>query len=235
MSANREIVSLTNVIKNYGHGEVITKALQGIDLKINQEDFSVIMGPSGCGKSTMLNIIGGLDKTTSGEVKFDGKDFNSLTNKELSIIRRNQIGFVFQNYNLLPVLTAYENAEYVLMLQEMPVSQRKEKVMHFFKEMGLDGLENRLPRELSGGQQQRVAIARAVVSDPLLVLADEITANVDSETAQSLLLLMEKLNKINKTTFLISTHDPAVIKFAKKVIVLKDGRIDKEELSSENI
>ena len=235
MNTNREIVSLTNVIKNYGHGEVITKALQGIDLKINQGDFSVIMGPSGCGKSTMLNIIGGLDKTTSGEVKFDGKDFNSLTNKELSIIRRNQIGFVFQNYNLLPVLTAYENAEYVLMLQEMPISQRKEKVMHFFKEMGLDGLENRLPRELSGGQQQRVAIARAVVSDPLLVLADEITANVDSETAQSLLLLIEKLNKINKTTFLISTHDPEVIKFAKKVIVLKDGRIDKEELSSENI
>ena len=235
MSTKNEIVSLTNVIKNYGNGKVITKALQGIDLKINQGDFSVVMGPSGCGKSTMLNIIGGLDKATSGEVKFNGKDFNSLTNKELSIIRRNQIGFVFQNYNLLPVLTAYENAEYVLMLQEMPVSQRKEKVMHFFKEMGLDGLENRLPRELSGGQQQRIAIARAVVSDPLLVLADEITANVDSETAQSLLLLMEKLNKINKTTFLISTHDPAVIKFAKKVIVLNDGRIDKEELSSENI
>ena len=235
MSTKNEIVSLTNVIKNYGNGKVITKALQGIDLKINQGDFSVMMGPSGCGKSTMLNIIGGLDKATSGEVKFNGKDFNSLTNKELSIIRRNQIGFVFQNYNLLPVLTAYENAEYVLMLQEMPISQRKEKVMHFFKEMGLDGLENRFPRELSGGQQQRVAIARAVVSDPLLVLADEITANVDSETAQSLLMLMEKLNKINKTTFLISTHDPAVIKFAKKVIVLKDGRIDKEELSSENI
>jgi len=235
MSTKNEIVSLTNVIKNYGNGKVITKALQGIDLKINQGDFSVMMGPSGCGKSTMLNIIGGLDKATSGEVKFDGKDFNSLTNKELSIIRRNQIGFVFQNYNLLPVLTAYENAEYVLMLQEMPISQRKEKVMHFFKEMGLDGLENRFPRELSGGQQQRVAIARAVVSDPLLVLADEITANVDSETAQSLLLLIEKLNKINKTTFLISTHDPEVIKFAKKVIVLKDGRIDKEELSSENI
>ncbi len=235
MSTKNEIVSLTNVIKNYGNGKVITKALQGIDLKINQGDFSVMMGPSGCGKSTMLNIIGGLDKATSGEVKFDGKDFNSLTNKELSIIRRNQIGFVFQNYNLLPVLTAYENAEYVLMLQEMPISQRREKVMHFFKEMGLDGLENRFPRELSGGQQQRVAIARAVVSDPLLVLADEITANVDSETAQSLLLLIEKLNKINKTTFLISTHDPEVIKFAKKVIVLKDGRIDKEELSSENI
>ena len=235
MSTKNEIVSLTNVIKNYGNGKIITKALRGIDLKILEGDFSVMMGPSGCGKSTMLNIIGGLDKATSGEVKFNGKDFNSLTNKELSIIRRNQIGFVFQNYNLLPVLTAYENAEYVLMLQEMPISQRKEKVMHFFKEMGLDGLENRFPRELSGGQQQRVAIARAVVSDPLLVLADEITANVDSEIAQSLLMLMEKLNKINKTTFLISTHDPTVIKFAKKVIVLKDGRIDKEELSSENI
>ena len=232
MSTKNEIVSLTNVIKNYGNGKIIAKALRGIDLKVLEGDFSVIMGPSGCGKSTMLNIIGGLDKATGGEVKFNGKDFNSLTNKELSIIRRNQIGFVFQNYNLLPVLTAYENAEYVLMLQEMSISQRKEKVMHFFKEMGLDGLENRFPRELSGGQQQRVAIARAVVSDPLLVLADEITANVDSETAQSLLLLMEKLNKINKTTFLISTHDPAVIKFAKKVIVLKDGRIDKEELSS---
>jgi len=235
MNTKNEIVSLTNVIKNYGKEKIITKALRGIDLKILEGDFSVIMGPSGCGKSTILNIIGGLDKATSGEVKFDGKDFNSLSNKELSIIRRNQIGFVFQNYNLLPVLTAYENAEYVLMLQEMPISQRKEKVMHFFKEMGLDGLENRLPRELSGGQQQRIAIARAVVSDPLLVLADEITANVDSEIAQSLLMLMEKLNKINKTTFLISTHDPAVIKFAKKVIVLKDGRIDKEELSSENI
>ena len=235
MNTKNEIVSLTNVIKNYGKEKIITKALRGIDLKILEGDFSVIMGPSGCGKSTMLNIIGGLDKATSGEVKFDGKDFNSLSNKELSIIRRNQIGFVFQNYNLLPVLTAYENAEYVLMLQEMPISQRKEKVMHFFKEMGLDGLENRFPRELSGGQQQRVAIARAVVSDPLLVLADEITANVDSETAQSLLLLIEKLNKINKTTFLISTHDPEVIKFAKKVIVLKDGRIDKEKLSSENI
>jgi putative ABC transport system ATP-binding protein len=235
VNTKKEITSLRNVIKDYGHGKIITKALRGIDLKIFEGDFSAMMGPSGCGKSTLLNIIGGLDRATSGEVKFDNKDFNSLSNKELSIIRRNHIGFVFQNYNLLPVLTAYENAEYVLMLQEIPISQRKEKVMYFFKEMGLEGLENRFPRELSGGQQQRVAIARAVVSDSLLVLADEITANVDSETAQSLLELMKKLNENNKTTFLFSTHDPAVIKFAKKVIVLKDGRIEKEELSSENI
>ena len=235
MNTNNEIVSLTNIIKNYDNGKVITKALQGIDLKIYQGDFSVMMGPSGCGKSTLLNIIGALDRATSGSVIFNGKDFYSLTNKELSIIRRNQIGFVFQNYNLLPVLTAYENAEYVLMLQNIPLSQRKEKVMNLFKEMELEGLENRLPRELSGGQQQRVAIARAVVTNPLLVLADEITANVDSKTAQSLLMLMEKLNKNNNITFLFSTHDPIVKKFARKVILLKDGRIDKEELSSENI
>jgi len=235
MNTKKEIVSLHNVIKNYGHGKIITKALREIDLKILEGDFSAMMGPSGSGKSTLLNIIGGLDRTTSGEVNFNGKDFNTLSNKDLSIIRRNNIGFVFQNYNLLPVLTAYENAEYVLMLQEVPISQRKEKVMYFFKEMGLDGLEHRFPRELSGGQQQRVAIARAVVSDPLLVLADEITANVDSETAQSLLELMETLNKNNKTTFLFSTHDPAVIKFAKKALILKDGKIANEQMSSENI
>jgi len=235
MNTKREIVSLHNVIKNYGHGKIITKALREINLKILEGEFSAMMGPSGSGKSTLLNIIGGLDRATSGEVKFNGKDFNTLSNKDLSIMRRNHIGFVFQNYNLLPVLTAYENAEYVLMLQEIPISQRKEKVMHFFQEMGLDGLEHRFPRELSGGQQQRVAIARAVVTDPLLVLADEITANVDSETAQSLLELMKKLNKNNKTTFLFSTHDPTVIKFAKRVIVLKDGKISHEHTSSENI
>ena len=235
MNTKREIVSLHNVIKNYGHGKIITKALREIDLKIFEGEFSAMMGPSGSGKSTLLNIIGGLDRATSGEVKFNGKDFNTLSNKDLSIIRRNNIGFVFQNYNLLPVLTAYENAEYVLMLQEVPISQRKEKVMYFFKEMGLEGLEHRFPRELSGGQQQRVAIAREVVSDPLLILADEITANVDSETAQSLLKLMKKLNENNKTTFLFSTHDPAVIKFAKKALILKDGKIANEQISSENI
>ena len=229
----KEIVSLHDVIKNYGQGKVITKALRGIDLKIIEGDFSVMMGPSGCGKSTLLNIIGGLDRATSGDVKFNGKDFNTLSNKALSIMRRQHIGFVFQNYNLLPVLTAYENAEYVLMLQGVEPTKRREKVMHLFQEMDLDGLEKRYPRELSGGQQQRVAIARAVASEPQLVLADEITANVDSETAQSLLELMLALNKNNSTTFLFSTHDPAVIKFAKKIIVLKDGVIHSEKVSIE--
>jgi len=231
----KEIVSLHDVVKNYGQGKVITKALRGIDLKIIEGDFSVMMGPSGCGKSTLLNIIGGLDRATSGNVKFNGKDFDTLSNKALSIMRRQHIGFVFQNYNLLPVLTAFENAEYVLMLQGVEPTKRRKKVMDLFHEMNLDGLENRYPRELSGGQQQRVAIARAVATEPQLVLADEITANVDSKTAQSLLELMAALNKNNNTTFLFSTHDPAVIKFAKKIIILKDGMINSEKASSEEI
>ena len=235
MSTKREIASLHEVVKNYGEGKIITKALQGISLKILEGDFSVMMGPSGCGKSTLLNIIGGLDRATSGDVKFNDQDFNTLSNKALSMIRRQHIGFVFQNFNLLPVLNAYENAEYVLMLQGVLPAKRREKVMHLFQEMGLDGLENRYPRELSGGQQQRVAIARAVATEPQLVLADEITANVDSKTAQSLLELMVALNKNNNTTFLFSTHDPSVIKFAKKIIILKDGIINSEKASSEEI
>ena len=231
----KEVVSLHDVVKNYGQGKVITKALRGIDLKITEGDFSVMMGPSGCGKSTLLNIIGGLDRATSGDVKFNGKDFNILSNKALSIIRRQHIGFVFQNYNLLPVLTAFENAEYVLMLQGVEPTKRRKKVMDLFHEMNLDGLENRYPRELSGGQQQRVAIARAVATEPQLVLADEITANVDSKTAQSLLELMAALNKNNNTTFLFSTHDPAVIKFAKKIIILSDGIISNKKITSEVI
>ncbi len=230
---SNDIVLLKNVKKNYGQGKVVTEALRGVDLKLVKGDFTVMMGPSGSGKSTLLNIIGGLDRATSGQVIINGQDIGSLSNKALSIMRRNNIGFVFQNYNLIPVLTAYENAEYVLMLQGITPLQRREKVMNLFQEIGLDGLENRFPRELSGGQQQRVAIARAVASDPQLVLADEITANVDSETAQSLLELMALLNKNNKSTFLFSTHDPAVIKFAKKIIVLKDGNISREKLSSE--
>ena len=235
MSTKREIASLHEVVKNYGEGKVITKALRGISLKILEGDFSVMMGPSGCGKSTLLNIIGGLDRATSGDVKFNDQDFSTLSNKALSMIRRQHIGFVFQNFNLLPVLNAYENAEYVLMLQGVSPAKRREKVMHLFQEMGMDGLENRYPRELSGGQQQRVAIARAVATEPQLVLADEITANVDSKTAQSLLELMVALNKNNNTTFLFSTHDPSVIKFAKKIIILKDGIINSEKASSEEI
>ena len=232
---SNEIVVLQNIKKNYGQGKVVTEALRGVDLKLAKGDFTVMMGPSGSGKSTLLNIIGGLDRATSGRAIINGQDIGFLSNKALSLMRRNNIGFVFQNYNLIPVLTAYENAEYVLMLQGINPLQRREKVMKLLQEIGLEGLENRFPRELSGGQQQRVAIARAVVSEPQLVLADEITANVDSETAQSLLELMASLNQNNKTTFLFSTHDPAVIKFAKRIIILKDGNISNEKLSSAEI
>ncbi len=234
-STNNEIVLLKDIKKNYGQGKVVTHALRGVNFKLIEGDFTVMMGPSGSGKSTLLNVIGGLDRATSGEVKINGLEISALSNKALSLMRRNLIGFVFQNYNLIPVLTAYENAEYVLMLQGVNPLQRREKVMDLLHEIGLEGLENRFPRELSGGQQQRVAIARAVASDPQLVLADEITANVDSETAQSLLELMVTLNKNKKTTFLFSTHDPAVIKFAKKTIILKDGYISNEQISSEAV
>ena len=234
-STNNEIVLLKDIKKNYGQGKVVTHALRGVNFKLIEGDFTVMMGPSGSGKSTLLNVIGGLDRATSGEVKINGLEISTLSNKALSLMRRNHIGFVFQNYNLIPVLTAYENAEYVLMLQGVNPLQRREKVMDLLHEIGLEGLENRFPRELSGGQQQRVAIARAVASDPQLVLADEITANVDSETAQSLLELMVTLNKNKKTTFLFSTHDPAVTKFAKKIIILKDGNISNEQISSEAV
>ena len=234
-STSNEIVLLKDIKKNYGQGKVVTHALRGVNFKLIEGDFTVMMGPSGSGKSTLLNVIGGLDRATSGEVKINGLEISALSNKALSLMRRNHIGFVFQNYNLIPVLTAYENAEYVLMLQGVNPLQRREKVMDLLHEIGLEGLENRFPRELSGGQQQRVAIARAVASDPQLVLADEITANVDSETAQSLLELMVTLNKNKKTTFLFSTHDPAVIKFAKKTIILKDGNISNEQISSEAV
>ena len=230
---SNDIVLLQNIKKDYGQGKVVTEALRGVDLKLAKGDFTVMMGPSGSGKSTLLNIIGGLDRATSGKAIINGQDVGSLSNKALSLMRLNNIGFVFQNYNLIPVLTAYENAEYVLMLQGIPSFRRREKVMNLLQVIGLDGLENRFPRELSGGQQQRVAIARAVSSDPQLVLADEITANVDSDTAQSLLELMSSLNKTNNTTILFSTHDPAVIKFAKKIIILKDGMISDEKTSSE--
>ena len=234
-STNNEIVLLKDIKKNYGQGKVVTHALRGVNFKLIEGDFTVMMGPSGSGKSTLLNVIGGLDRATSGEVKINGLEISTLSNKALSLMRRNHIGFVFQNYNLIPVLTAYENAEYVLMLQGFNPLHRREKFMDLLHEIGLEGLENRFPRELSGGQQQRVAIARAVASDPQLVLADEITANVDSETAQSLLELMVTLNKNKKTTFLFSTHDPAVIKFAKKTIILKDGNISNEQISSEAV
>jgi len=219
------IIQCRNLVKNFGVGEVMVQALRGVDLAIEPGDFMAMAGPSGSGKSTLLNLIGGLDRPSSGTIEVEGQSIQDLSMTKLSRLRRDRIGFIFQSYNLIPVLTALENAEYVLMLQGAQIKERQEKVRSILKEVGLEGLEKRFPRELSGGQQQRVAIARAIASDPALVLADEPTANVDSKTASSLLDLMNRLNEDKGATFLFSTHDRAVMKRAKKLLFLKDGRI----------
>jgi putative ABC transport system ATP-binding protein len=219
------IVNLQEVTKDYGQGDALTHALRGVNLIVEAGEFTAMAGPSGSGKSTLLNIIGGLDRPTSGRVEVDGREINTLSKTELSLLRRERIGFIFQSYNLIPVLTALENAEYVLMLQGMDTAERRHKVREVLKEVGLEGLENRYPRQLSGGQQQRVAIARAIVSEPALVLADEPTANVDSETGKALLDLMRNLNEEKGVTFFFSTHEKAVMRRARRLLEIRDGVI----------
>jgi putative ABC transport system ATP-binding protein len=221
----QDMVRLEKVVKVYGKADTEVRALRGVDLAIEPGEFTVVMGPSGSGKSTLLNLIGGLDRPSEGKVLIDGQDTGTLTRSQLSRIRLDKIGFVFQAYNLIPVLTAYENAEYVLMLRGVPAPKRRERIMGLLRTVGLAGMENRFPREISGGQQQRVAIARAIAPEPELVLADEPTANLDSQTAASLLDLMLELNEEKGATFLFSTHDPEVMKRARRIIVLRDGRI----------
>jgi len=220
------IVQLEGVTKDYGQGNVTVHALRGVNLTIQKGDLAAVAGPSGSGKTTLLNVISGLDTPSGGKVWVDGKEVTRMSRSRLSKLRLNRIGFVFQAYNLIPVLTAYENAEYVLMLQGVPAKQRREKVMGLLRQVGLEGMEKRFPRELSGGQQQRVAIARAIAAQPALVLADEPTANVDSKTAAALLDLMVRLNEEQQATFLFSTHDQNVMKRSKRLILLKDGMID---------
>ncbi len=219
------IAELKGVTREYRQGEISVHALRGVDLVLGRGEFAAMAGPSGSGKSTLLNILGGLDRATNGTVRVDGKDLSELSNGELSRLRRDRIGFVFQNYNLIPVLTALENAEYVLLLRGVPIQERRERVRALLDQVGLGGLENRFPRELSGGQQQRVAIARAIVAEPALVLADEPTANVDSKTGAQLLDLMHNLHHDKKITFLFSTHDRNVMVRAERLLILKDGQI----------
>ncbi len=219
------LVKATDITKDYGQDGVVTHALRGVSLSLQPGEFAAMVGPSGSGKSTLLNIIGGLDRPTSGTVEVDGQRLNDLGKSALGELRRDHIGFIFQSYNLLPVLTARENAEYVLRLQGVPAAERRRRVTEVLAEVGLAGMEDRFPRQLSGGQQQRVAIARAVAPEPALVLADEPTANVDSKTGQSLLDLMLRLNQDKGVTFLFSTHDPAVMQRARRLILLKDGEV----------
>lgn len=217
------IVEVKNIQRNYQQGEHIVRALRGVDLAIQKGEFTALMGPSGSGKTTLLNIIGGLDKPNEGEVRIDGQNLSTLSAGELSDLRLHKLGFVFQAYNLIPVLTAYENTEFVLLLQGKSANQ--EKVLQTLASVGLEGMEHRRPSELSGGQQQRVAVARAIVGDPVLVLADEPTANLDSKTGNALIDLMKELNEKHGVTFVFSTHDPKVKEAAKRIVELEDGNI----------
>jgi putative ABC transport system ATP-binding protein len=218
-------VELKDVKKTYRMGPIQVPALRGVSFRIAPGEFLAIAGPSGCGKTTLLNIIGGLDRADTGEVLVEGRNLQLLSAGELARLRLLRLGFVFQAFNLLPVLTARENAEFTLLLQGVPPAQRKQRVQELFSEIGMAGLENRRPGALSGGQQQRVAVARAMVTEPALVLADEPTANLDSATATALLEVMEQLNRAHGTTFVYATHDPQVMERARRLIHLRDGQV----------
>jgi putative ABC transport system ATP-binding protein len=213
------------VSKVYRQNSVAVHALTDINLDVPKRDFLCLSGPSGSGKSTLLNLIGGLDRPSSGEIEVDGVALALLDKGALARLRLTRIGFVFQAYNLIPVLTARENVEFVMQLQGVPASERGDKAMQILREVSLDGLENRRPGELSGGQQQRVAVARAIVSEPSLVLADEPTANLDSKTAQALMELLVHMNTEHNVTFIFSTHDKLVMDFSRRLIKLHDGKI----------
>jgi len=224
------LLELNKVKKIYQQGKIEVPALRGVDLEVEEGEFTTIFGPSGSGKTTLLNMIGCLDTPTEGEVSLSGKKVSDLSKKALAMVRRFNIGFVFQAYNLIPVLTAYENVEFAIRLTDhSSESQMKEKVLKILEEVGLKGLESRRPNELSGGEKQRVAIARALVKEPKLILADEPTANLDSENAAGVVNIMRKMNEELNTTFIFSTHDPMVMKFANRYINLKDGMISADE------
>ena len=224
------LLELKKVKKIYQQGKIEVPALRGIDLTVERGEFTTIFGPSGSGKTTLLNMIGCLDTPSEGEVKLNGDEVSKLSQKQLAMVRRYNIGFIFQAYNLIPVLTAYENVEFAIrLIDHSKESQIKEKVLNILEAVGLIGLESRRPNELSGGEKQRVAIARALVKEPKLILADEPTANLDSENAAGVIDIMRKMNKELNTTFIFSTHDPMVMKYANRYINLKDGMISTDE------
>lgn len=227
-------VELRDVRKTYRKGSVEVPALRGVSLRIAPGEFLAIAGSSGSGKTTLLNVIGGLDRADAGEVLVEGKNLQALSSGELARLRLWRFGFIFQAYNLLPVLTALENAEFILLLQGMPARQRRERVQRLFAEVGLAGLGHRRPGELSGGQQQRVAVVRAMVTEPALILADEPTANLDSVTAAALLETMAQLNSDHGTTFVYATHDPLVMEKARRLVRLHDGQIETDVVRADD-
>ena len=228
------LLELKGVRKIYRQGQSKISALRGVDLQVDEGEFTTVFGPSGSGKTTMLNMIGCLDKPSSGTIIFNGKELNELSKKDLAMIRRFNIGFIFQSYNLIPVLTAYENVEFAIrLINKYDNKEIRERVLKILAAVGLEGMENRRPHELSGGQKQRVAIARALVKEPKLVLADEPTANLDSKTSEEVLKVMVKMNKELGTTFIFSTHDPLVMDYARRMLEIRDGLIAEDRRREE--
>jgi putative ABC transport system ATP-binding protein len=226
------ILEAEDVVKDYETRSVTTRALDHLSLAIESGEFTAVAGPSGCGKTTLLNVLGTLDTPTEGRALVEGQDVSELREIERSDLRLRKIGFIFQAFNLVPVLTATENVEFVLLLQGISARERRERARSVLEELGLGDLLDKRPTEMSGGQQQRVAVARAIASTPRIVLADEPTANLDSHTAASLLDLMVSLNEERGMTFLFSTHDPRVMERALRIVHLVDGRIDRDESRS---
>jgi len=225
METDTGIIQVDSVSKIYHQGRVTFRALDRVSLVIEKGEFIALAGPSGSGKTTLLNLIGGLDLADEGTVMFNGKDLQKLSDGQRADLRLHQIGFVFQAYNLIPVLTAAENVDYILMLQKVDKSTRAASVASILEEVELTDKANNRPDEMSGGQQQRVAVARAVVTGPQVVLADEPTANLDSKTGKKLLEMMKEMNRSRQVTFVFATHDPMVMDFADRIVSLQDGRV----------
>ncbi len=220
-----KIVECINVNKTYQQGQIKVHALRDISLVIEKGEFAAVAGPSGSGKTTLLNLVGGLDASDSGSIVVDGNAFDQMSQSKLANLRLHKIGFVFQAYNLIPVLSAAENVEFVMLLQGVTARERQQQAKAILDDVGLAGKYDRRPAELSGGQQQRVAVARAIVSSPSIVLADEPTANLDSKTGEGLLEMMQKMNEEKRVTFIFSTHDKMVMDYARRLIFLRDGRL----------
>jgi len=226
------VVKAENVVKDYGLNDQTVHALRGVNLEFSGGEFSAIAGPSGSGKSTFLHLAGCLDTLTGGTINVGGTDTAQMSRQQLAILRRNSIGFIFQAYNLIPVLSVEENISFPLSLLGVDKKEIKERTAQVLKDVGLEGMEKRRPKEMSGGQQQRVAIARALVKKPALILADEPTANLDSKIGREILELMLALNKAEGTTFIFSTHDQMVMDYARRIVRLRDGQVESDEVKA---
>jgi putative ABC transport system ATP-binding protein len=224
------IVECIHVSKTYHQGRIEIHALKEISLFIEKGEFVAVAGPSGSGKTTLLNLVGGLDCIDSGGIIVDGNAFDQMSQSQLANLRLHKVGFVFQAYNLIPVLSAAENVEFVMLLQKVPANERRARAKNILDDVGLAGKCDRRPAELSGGQQQRAVVARAIVSNPSIVLADEPTANLDSKTGDGLLEMMKRMNEEKKVTFIFSTHDPMVMDYARRLVLIRDGRIEDDQV-----